>query len=133
MTRVTALTIFFLTQKTAYEMPIRDWSSDVCSSDLHVDVLGTDTGPGERARCSTVDAQLEQVRTPDDLVGRLRVSLRSAQVHNGWVGEVVCPLKRGDDHGRPAVGFQAPVELSERLGEVGRGVDRKSTRLKTTH
>src|SRR3546814_108146 len=27
-------TIFFFTQKTAYEMRISDWSSDVCSSDL---------------------------------------------------------------------------------------------------
>src|SRR3546814_15226770 len=26
--------VFFLKQKTAYEMRIRDWSSDVCSSDL---------------------------------------------------------------------------------------------------
>src|SRR3546814_7644884 len=28
--------IFCLKQKTAYEMRISDWSSDVCSSDLHV-------------------------------------------------------------------------------------------------
>src|SRR3546814_9849855 len=27
---------FFFKQKTAYEMRIGDWSSDVCSSDLHV-------------------------------------------------------------------------------------------------
>src|SRR3546814_8014144 len=27
--------LFFITQKTAYEMRISDWSSDVCSSDLH--------------------------------------------------------------------------------------------------
>ena len=26
--------IFFFKQKTAYEMECRDWSSDVCSSDL---------------------------------------------------------------------------------------------------
>src|SRR3546814_4437438 len=26
--------VFFFKQKTAYEMRIRDWSSDVCSSDL---------------------------------------------------------------------------------------------------
>src|SRR3546814_8260051 len=26
--------VFFFTQKTAYEMRISDWSSDVCSSDL---------------------------------------------------------------------------------------------------
>src|SRR3546814_4479195 len=28
---------FFVKQKTAYEMRISDWSSDVCSSDLRVD------------------------------------------------------------------------------------------------
>src|SRR3546814_18881977 len=27
--------VFFFKQKTAYEMRISDWSSDVCSSDLH--------------------------------------------------------------------------------------------------
>src|SRR3546814_208262 len=27
---------FFCKQKTAYEMRIRDWSSDVCASDLHI-------------------------------------------------------------------------------------------------
>src|SRR3546814_3623973 len=29
------LYFFFFMQKTAYEMRISDWSSDVCSSDLH--------------------------------------------------------------------------------------------------
>src|SRR3546814_7728327 len=33
---------FFFKQKTAYEMRISDWSSDVCSSDLHVARLGVD-------------------------------------------------------------------------------------------
>src|SRR3546814_9901472 len=28
--------VFFFKQKTAYEMRISDWSSDVCSSDLNV-------------------------------------------------------------------------------------------------
>src|SRR3546814_4893667 len=35
---------FFFKQKTAYEMRISDWSSDVCSSDLHMarhDILMT--------------------------------------------------------------------------------------------
>src|SRR3546814_9016094 len=31
---------FFFKQKTAYEMRISDWSSDVCSSDLHAIDLG---------------------------------------------------------------------------------------------
>src|SRR3546814_7291948 len=30
---------FFFKQKTAYEMRISDWSSDVCSSDLKVEAL----------------------------------------------------------------------------------------------
>src|SRR3546814_5221266 len=30
---------FFFKQKTAYEMCISDWSSDVCSSDLHLEVF----------------------------------------------------------------------------------------------
>src|SRR3546814_6858479 len=31
---------FFFKQKTAYEMRISDWSSDVCSSDLKLDARG---------------------------------------------------------------------------------------------
>src|SRR3546814_4359610 len=34
------LLVFFFKQKTAYEMRISDWSSDVCSSDL----IGTNPG-----------------------------------------------------------------------------------------
>src|SRR3546814_5481878 len=36
---------FFFKQKTAYEMRISDWSSDVCSSDLrpHTENLGLET------------------------------------------------------------------------------------------
>src|SRR3546814_10048420 len=34
------LCFFFFKQKTAYEMRISDWSSDVCSSDLRQDFLG---------------------------------------------------------------------------------------------
>src|SRR3546814_4550770 len=32
---------FFFKQKTAYEMRISDWSSDVCSSDLAITLTGT--------------------------------------------------------------------------------------------
>src|SRR3546814_1732363 len=31
--------VFFFKQKTAYEMRISDWSSDVCSSDLKLQLL----------------------------------------------------------------------------------------------
>src|SRR3546814_4395249 len=39
---------FFFKQKTAYEMRISDWSSDVCSSDL-LDRAGLPSGPAEPA------------------------------------------------------------------------------------
>src|SRR3546814_14380831 len=34
----------FFTQNTAYGLRIRDWSSDVCSSDLPFDLVGIDIG-----------------------------------------------------------------------------------------
>src|SRR3546814_2120493 len=34
--------VFFFKQKTAYEMRISDWSSDVCSSDLIAEGAGVD-------------------------------------------------------------------------------------------
>src|SRR3546814_8316982 len=46
---------FFFKQKTAYEMRISDWSSDVCSSDLH------------RAGRPAVAEAVAQVVQPDDV------------------------------------------------------------------
>src|SRR3546814_6320697 len=40
MILLTYLIVFFFKQKTAYELRISDWSSDVCSSDL--DAAATD-------------------------------------------------------------------------------------------
>src|SRR3546814_9689271 len=37
MVLISVFGFFFFKQKTAYEMRISDWSSDVCSSDLHPD------------------------------------------------------------------------------------------------
>src|SRR3546814_10470357 len=47
-----SMVFFFFKQKTAYEMRISDWSSDVCSSDLGVlgYVHGIDLGIGEGQR-----------------------------------------------------------------------------------
>src|SRR3546814_7521323 len=44
---------FFFKQKTAYEMRISDWSSDVCSSDLHI-------GEGRNEQRAAVDRQRDQ-------------------------------------------------------------------------
>src|SRR3546814_7526575 len=48
---------FFFKQKTAYEMRISDWSSDVCSSDLHDEQVCGLAG-AERGREAVLDAVL---------------------------------------------------------------------------
>src|SRR3546814_7655270 len=70
---------FFCKQKTAYEMRISDWSSDVCSSDL----------PGELAADTAIDDRDGAPRKP-------ALQFRSqpagiGQIHRGGTG----PLGRG--------------------------------------
>src|SRR3546814_5587081 len=43
---IEVVVLFFFKQKTAYEMRISDWSSDVCSSDLRRDPADDDVHPG---------------------------------------------------------------------------------------
>src|SRR3546814_10374855 len=74
---------FFFKQKTAYEMRISDWSSDVCSSDLRVvagldddavdQVLDTDT-------LADLDEHLRSALAPRLLAYRKRVVERETAV-----------------------------------------------------
>src|SRR3546814_5496598 len=78
---------FFFKQKTAYEMRISDWSSDVCSSDLvFAELQRIFAGPFlarghaqnalvEGARCGDVaDAQHDMVETGDAKFGHAPVA-----------------------------------------------------------
>src|SRR3546814_16677894 len=47
------LFVFFFKQKTAYELRISDWSSDVCSSDLQLDAF-VGHEPGDPAKLASV-------------------------------------------------------------------------------
>src|SRR3546814_4943927 len=58
---------FFFKQKTAYEMRISDWSSDVCSSDL------ADPAKSARYQPRRATRPNHESRTP--VTGRLRGSL----------------------------------------------------------
>src|SRR3546814_2574888 len=72
-----AFLLFFVKQKTAYELRISDWSSDVCSSDLVVDVhiLGhfaqhffvnlQDTGTSEARWLAALVTQTGKARAAD--------------------------------------------------------------------
>src|SRR3546814_9409413 len=47
--------VFFFKQKTAYELRISDWSSDVCSSDLYARCCGQASGEEGSARIEPPD------------------------------------------------------------------------------
>src|SRR3546814_8998161 len=82
--------VFFFKQKSAYEMRISDWSSDVCSSDLCLDGVGGDdkdyANPHDQHRCQSHEVEppatlapasrcrchrVKHVRRNDGLQGRL--------------------------------------------------------------
>src|SRR3546814_9409069 len=100
------LFVFFFKQKTAYEMRISDWSSDVCSSDLpESDLLESAMDDFERRHLLGDEQHFLAARDGggDDVGDRLRLAR---------------PGRPLDDERSPAGG----------LGE-----DRKSTRLNSSH
>src|SRR3546814_7621898 len=77
---------FFFKQKTAYEMRISDWSSDVCSSDLGL------VGIGKIAR----DQHLPAIRA-DDRYELVATASRHAQV-DGVPGHADIAAMIAGDH-----------------------------------
>src|SRR3546814_1382231 len=65
---------FFFKQKTAYEMRISDWSSDVCSSDLDAVPQGHRQQGHRRRRLSVGDGGAEAHRSEERRVGKECVS-----------------------------------------------------------
>src|SRR3546814_2840579 len=106
--------LFFFKQKTAYEMRISDWSSDVCSSDL----VGAD---GELAAPGRAPSQADAQARPLLLAGRVD-DLADDVCAESTVGAA-------DRQGLavPAVGQAGHVAAGHQLR------DRKSTRLNSSH
>src|SRR3546814_9559472 len=85
--------VFFFKQRTAYDMRISDWSSDVCSSDLI-------TGAEDGYRLAGHSSMREISRDPDDLV---RQSLSEHHYPDGFVlflGTLFAPTQDRDEPGR---------------------------------
>src|SRR3546814_18012830 len=117
--------IFFFKQKTAYEMRISDWSSDVCSSDLAVEeIVDVGAAPGagnlavDRAQVEAEGAGLVLIDVHRELrsvVESDRADLRDALVARRHAPELVA---RAEQPFVPHVGVvhQTQVE-AERLAE----------------
>src|SRR3546814_1814714 len=123
-----AFRFFFFKQKTAYEMRISDWSSDVCSSDLNWQQLAADPG----AALSAYTARLAALR-------RAHCSLRTARY--GDAGHEVAPglaalswfTEAGQPMDEPAWEDAGRRTLAMRRADTDDGQDRKSTRLNSSH
>src|SRR3546814_4390686 len=99
----------FFKQKTAYEMRISDWSSDVCSSNLHAGEQIVDQRAAEADRLEIIAAAI----AGDDGDPHLRHDLEQAVVH------------------RLAEAIDALVERE--IAEQAARIDRKRTRMNSSH
>src|SRR3546814_9157080 len=121
---------FFFKQKTAYEMRISDWSSDVCSSDLLEWALLADGVPGDKvysllrteAGVARAFAKLATIR--DDIV---------------WWEDATEPARLLEE-GRVVMTstfnapmFNAIVVREQPFAMIWDRQDRKSTRLNSSH
>src|SRR3546814_3449588 len=115
------IVFFFFKQKTAYEMRISDWSSDVCSSDLGVNILYRNKGDG---RFEDV-AQVLGFAEDNHAVG----AAWGDYDNDGWLDLFVTAYTGKSGAQQPA------NRLYRNLG--GKGfvdvLDRKSTRLNSSH
>src|SRR3546814_6541117 len=138
---MTFLVVVFFKHKTAYEMRISDWSSDVCSSDLvavapiasdHRVTITSDVLTLSLDGGNVFDAQLlqyPQTREPDSPPVKL---LDDDPAHyyiarSGWIGQ-----------GGTRVPELVPEDPQQREIDLTTGqptvqVDRKSPRLNSSH
>src|SRR3546814_9903105 len=108
--RVFILFFFFVKQKTAYEMRISDWSSDVCSSDL------TGIEVNLQFPYGTVSGYIEVRKRPTDGLNVMFLVDK---------GQILC---RSYSDGHVSVKFDdQPIKRYACDG------DRKSTRLNSSH
>src|SRR3546814_10217687 len=80
---------FFFKQKTAYEMRISDWSSDVCSSDLFVNRIAFDHVRQDRG-CRRKDGPI-QSHSP-------HVAACLLDLHPNLSGNILHGLLRSEEH-----------------------------------
>src|SRR3546814_19378609 len=113
---------FFFKQKTAYEMRISDWSSDVCSSDL------SRRGHGEERAARAQDCRAPAVRSSLRRHHR-RDHRRQPQPQAGTDRRSTATAGRSAD--RKSVVWGKSVSVRVELG--GRRIIKKKTKTKQRH
>src|SRR3546814_4862874 len=121
------IVFFFFKQKTAYEMRISDWSSDVCSSDLRRGPIRGGTPDARRSPEPRTDVGIQRP-CPDSGSLGLRhhfSDLRANSVVRHF------PSQRAWDHPHSDAIIERETSLAA-FRPVG-VQDRKSTRLNSSH
>src|SRR3546814_6644375 len=116
------MTVFFFKHKTAYEMRISDWSSDVCSSDLKSVVAAEESRPDEALPVAAAAAP--------DTDSPAEVEDPNADL------PPIESLDKDSDYTAFLRAGVAPELRKQALGKLWRSdpsADRKSTRLNSSH
>src|SRR3546814_4823056 len=118
--------VFFFKQKTAYEMRISDWSSDVCSSDLvQVAPQDVDIGGFQRQQTQLKSSHTEFLRELQTIEQRLQ-KLASQPVHAGGSSQGGTVAEPSD---------AAVREINERISIVSSAIEQlkeKTSKLQST-
>src|SRR3546814_1549059 len=128
------MSVFFFKQKTAYEMRISDWSSDVCSSDLPElwRLYNARKAKGESMRVFPISNWTEldiwqYIHLEGIEIVPLYFSAPRPTVERDGL------LLMVDDERFPLREGEKPVMRSIRFRTLGCYPDRKSTRLNSSH
>src|SRR3546814_6027780 len=113
------LFIFFFKQKTAYEMRISDWSSDVCSSDLAnlggaAGATATESSIAEGSRISSLESNTDDLDELLTTLARATGQLMLMELSVEKVIEIVGPGAAWPNLDREAI-------VSEIFLEIGAG------------
>src|SRR3546814_4282457 len=127
---------FFFKQKTAYEMRISDWSSDVCSSDLMSTGRYRGARLGACTDCRRFWAQYRAGALDDNQIGEIEGNLATTAGTCAVMGTASTMAILCEALGLMLPGGAAvPAVHADRLrqAEASGLRDRKSTRLNSSH
>src|SRR3546814_1978122 len=124
------MSFFFFKQKTAYEMRISDWSSDVCSSDLESYIASANSRLANyRRSLANARARFAQLtgHPAPDALGRAPIldapvlSLDAARAKAATIPSVLVQKRLAEDSRYDAKAARADILPKSKGGEIGRG------------